>query len=179
MWCNLSDTQVRRTIPRFFVKSVCFFCDCAQIKIATSCSGGDTDNIITGGGGFAPGTDTSSGKTTEVSNSGITLSTAHAAAKVCIYLPSASGGSDAYADSGLTVMIRGTARYLVIKQTGYGFLAGATPTAATTPFIVDIQSTSSSSGSAISSDEQHGVTQIEATIVADPQVREISLFSSW
>lgn len=119
---------------------------------------------MTGGDGVA--LSGNNPRTTSV-NKAFTLRTASVAAKLCVLIPTTSGGSGSYADTGLVVEIRGTARYLVVQTTGYGFLAGATPTAATTPFVVKISRHSGTSG-VIAADEEHGVVSVTATISYDP-----------
>ena len=139
-----------------------------KVKFVKSSCAADTDDandVVTGGNGVS--LSGNNARTTQVSKT-FTLNTASTAAKICILIPSTSGGSGTYSDTGLTVEIRGTARYLVVTTTGSGFLAGATPTAATSPFVVKISTNAYNSGH-IATDEQHGVTQVVATIYTDPQ----------
>ncbi len=132
--------------------------------VSTDCSGDDNNDKLTGGGGYAIGN--GNARTTSGSDSK-TLRTAITAGKVCMKVPSASGGTDAYEDTGHTIQVQGTARYLVISTAGFGFLAGASPTAATTPFVVKICRYNHASY-VISADEEHGVTQVVATVSAYP-----------
>jgi hypothetical protein len=132
--------------------------------VSTDCSGDDNNDKLTGGGGYAIGN--GNARTTSGSDSK-TLRTAITAGKVCVKIPSASGGTDAYEDTGHTIQVQGTGRYLVISTAGYGFLAGASPTAATTPFVVKICKYNSASY-VISTDEEHGVTQVVAAVSAYP-----------
>ena len=134
------------------------------VKSSCASNTDDTDDIITGGNGVT--LSGNNAKTTSVDKT-FTLSTASVSAKICILIPSASGGSGNYADTGLVVEIRGTARYLRVSTMGSGFLAGASPTAATTPFVMKI-STASNAG-VISTDEQHGVVSVAATIQYDSE----------
>ena len=55
----------------------------------------------------------------------------------------------------------------MVQTTGYGFLAGASPTAATTPFVVKISRNTATSG-VITTDEEHGVVSVAAAISYDP-----------
>lgn len=125
----------------------------------------DANGIVTGGNGVT--LSGNNARTTSVSKT-FTLRTASTASKLCILIPASSGGSGKYSDTGLVVEIRGTARYLVVSTAGYGFLAGSSPTAATTAFVIKISTNTGTSG-LVSSDEEHGVTQVVATLYTDPQ----------
>jgi hypothetical protein len=162
------DSSVASTVANTFTFSGYGLDSNIKVKfVNTACNANtnDADDVITGGNGVA--LSGNNAKTTTVSKS-FTLNTAAVAAKICILIPSTSGGSGSYSDTGLVVEIRGRARYLVIQTTGYGFLAGSSPVAATTPFVVKISRNQYTSG-IVSTDEQHGVVSVVATILYDPQ----------
>jgi hypothetical protein len=139
------------------------------IASSASCNAdnSDTSNVLTGGDGFTLGSNNA--RTIQATKS-VTLNTATEnlagnAAKVCVLIPTTSSGNANYEDTALEIEVRGTARNLVVQTNGYGFLAGSSPTAATTPFVVKIVD---AGGNTVTTDEQHGVTQIVATVTTTP-----------
>ena len=110
-----------------------------KIKIiasSASCNtdASDTNFVLTGGDGFTLG---SNNPRTIQATKSVTLNTATEnlagnAAKVCVLIPTTSSGNVNYEDTALEIEVRGTARNLVVQTNGYGFLAGSSPTAAST-----------------------------------------------
>jgi hypothetical protein len=76
------------------------------VNTACNANNDDQDDIVTGGDGVA--LSGNNPRTTSVDKA-FTLRTAATAAKLCVLIPTTSGGSGSYTDTGLVVEIRGTA----------------------------------------------------------------------